>query len=287
MCGGIGNQMFQYALYKTFELEGKLVKLDLSGSEKNVPYHGGIDIFDIFGMKASVATIGEINDFSDNKHDFFNSLRRRVFGRKKSHVIEKEDGNFDESVFHVDNVYLDGFWQSEKYFCKYKKHILDQYDFSLTGKLNDILECNDIVYKILDRNSCTISIHFRFGDYLKGKNRLIYGNICTEDYYERAIQYFSDKYDNPVFICFSDNIGMLNKYRDRPNFYIANFSNSDTAWIDMYFMSKCKHNIIANSTFSWWGAWLNQNFGKEVIAPKRWINTKDMLDVCPDSWIRL
>ena len=80
---------------------------------------------------------------------------------------------------------------------------------------------------------------------------------------------------------------MLKNYRERPNFFIADFSNSETAWLDMYLMSMCKHNIIANSTFSWWGAWLNKNLSKEVVAPKRWINTKAMLDICPDSWIRL
>lgn len=139
--------------------------------------------------------------------------------------------------------------------------------------------------RIIETNS--VSIHIRRGDYLSEINQGLYGGICTEMYYAKAITYICNKIDQPSFFVFSNEIDWVKNNVDIPNPTYIDFNNGADSWQDMFLMSQCKHNIIANSSFSWWGAWLNRNTNKIVITPSRFINLEEDSDIIPDAWIRI
>lgn len=119
------------------------------------------------------------------------------------------------------------------------------------------------------------------------RQREIRGDICTETYYKKAIKYFEDKYKDVIFFVFSNDIEWVKENFCAKNMVIADVNDEMNGMSDMYLMTQCKHNIIANSSFSWWGAWLNQNEGQEVIAPNKWLNTMEMKDICCERWKKL
>ena len=133
----------------------------------------------------------------------------------------------------------------------------------------------------------SISIHIRRGDYLHPKFNHLYGNICTIEYYKEAITILQQKYANLHFYIFSDDISWVKENLPIvPSTYI-DWNKKEDSWQDMYLMSQCKHNIIANSSFSWWGAWLNNNPNKTVICPSRFMNLNQQSDIVPEDWIQI
>ncbi|MDD3060131.1 MAG: alpha-1,2-fucosyltransferase, partial [Sulfurimonas sp.] len=148
----------------------------------------------------------------------------------------------------------------------------------------------DIKLKEEIQSSNSVSLHVRRGDYVSNKNATSYHGVSSLDYYYNAIETISKKISNPILYIFSDDIPWVreNLIVSLPIVFIEN-TNTDRPFEDIYLMSLCKHNIIANSTFSWWGAYLNSNLEKNVIAPKKWfndpvINTEDLI---PSSWTRI
>ena len=177
--------------------------------------------------------------------------------------------------------YLDGYWQNEKYF-KDIRHILLK-DFTLKKKTNNFLKLKKL---IAETNS--VSIHFRRGDYVKRAVTRKYHGVLNLNYYRRAIALIGEKVEKPNFFVFSDDISWVKKNFKigKPLTFISGLrklTNSE----ELILMSLCKHNIIANSSFSWWGAWLNKNPAKIVIAPKRWFRAKTDSEIVPQSWIKL
>lgn len=282
MCGGIGNQMFQYALYTKFKEDGKEVYLDLDGFNEFIQNYSWNDIFNIFDLSYNTVQDSEKRILCDFDTDLISRIRRKLFGRKKTHVFENQEGNFEPEILEMKDAYLEGYWQSEKYFVEIKDRIRDLYQF----KSEPSNECKSVM-KLIDEVRCSVSIHVRRGDYLKGINNSIYGGICNGLYYRNAIEYLKKKTEKPTFFCFSNDIEFCkNNFKDE-DFIFVDCNNEYNAWMDMMLMSMCKHNIIANSSFSWWGAWLNSNQDKIVVAPKKWLNTKEMKDICPEEWIRI
>ena len=282
LCGGLGNQMFQYALYTKFKTLGENVKLDKHDIENHFNSHQ-TNIFEVFELDTAGIFCDDAEKLSDRKQDILSKVRRRVIGRKKSHYVERIEGKYDDEIFKLSNKYLDGYWQTEKYFVDIRDAVLKTYQFNneLDDKNRDMLE------RITNAEN-SVSIHVRMGDYNTELNKKIYGNICTEQYYEGAMKYFEENYNNPCFFVFSNEPQKIGKIGTHGNVTVVDTNSAlDTAWIDMFLMSKCKHNIIANSTFSWWAAWLNVYSQKKVIAPKKWINNQEMIDICPTEWIRL
>lgn len=182
---------------------------------------------------------------------------------------------------HKKNFFL-GYWQTEKYFCHIEKEIQATFEFK-----RELLspETARFLRRIIETNS--VSIHIRRGDYLSEINQGLYGGICTEMYYAKAITYICNKIDQPSFFVFSNEIDWVKNNVDIPNPTYIDFNNGADSWQDMFLMSQCKHNIIANSSFSWWGAWLNRNTNKIVITPSRFINLEEDSDIIPDTWIRI
>ena len=276
--GGLGNQMFQYALYKQLLINGKDAKVDLFNIA-NYDRHYGFELTNVFGLHPEVATKEQLIRILDNKRDFISKFRRKVFGSKRSYFID-QNFYFQKDILNLDNIYLDGFWQSEKYFIKIKDQIIS--DFQFKQKLDD--RNKQIKHEILSNNS--VSIHIRRGDYLETN---LHNNICDLNYYNKAIKIIEEKISDPFYFVFSDDIQWAIENLELDNCKYISWNTANNSYIDMRLMSYCKNNIIANSSFSWWGAYLNQNLDKIVIAPSKWFNdlTIDTTDILPSGWSKI
>lgn len=275
--GRLGNQMFQYALAKRVETMGKDVAIDSSMLcyDQN---HNELGIFPAIDIRVEEATAQDVDKLGDCKKSLLCKAKRRIIGYKKTHVREQGYAYHPEIVDY-DNVYLDGYWQTEKYFADIKEKIRKLYTFpAICDKQNE-----QMAQRI--QNSNSVSIHIRRGDYLSAKNAPMHGNICTKAYYDNAILYVSQQIDHPQFFIFTDDAQWArSEYGNRPSYTIVDFNHESQSFRDMQLMSLCKHNILANSSFSWWGAWLNENKDKLVVAPPKWFNLADTPDIWCDGW---
>lgn len=272
LTGGLGNQMFQYAAARA--LSHKLdmpLKLDISLFKQK-----SIRAYELhnFKINETFATESDLS-FNSGIQAKFNRIRLKLGFNKFGDFFfykEKEPFVFDERFFdRKEKIYLEGYFQNEKYFLGIKD-ILKK-EFSLN---NDELEGEDnVLNEILKHNS--VSVHVRRGDYVSDKNANSVHGICSLDYYKNAIQAINKTIHNPVFFIFSDEIEWA-----KQNLQIDNATyvqgNDYKSHIDLFLMSRCKHNIIANSSFSWWAAWLNNNVNKQIIAPRRWLKTTQYRD---------
>jgi hypothetical protein len=287
--GGLGNQMFQYAFAKALSLKLRVeFFLDCSffnQQEERLNFTPRTFELILFNIKSSIASTDQLLDFK--AENFSNKIRRKLNLIHYKCFCESTFSFNDTSVSIKAPVYVDGYWQSEKYFIDFKKEIAE--DFSFTQALD---ERNEIMLnKIKSTNS--VSIHVRRGDFIKSTNNFNFHGVCSLQYYQNAITTILGKQKDVEFFVFSDEpewvekhlLGKVNKIT-----LVTNNIGNDS-WKDMYLMKECKHNIIANSSFSWWGAWLNSNPDKLVIAPKRWFATTDPFwdykDIVPSSWLKL
>lgn len=283
--GGLGNQLFQYAIAKKISLRYNVdVVLDITAFENYKLHKYSLDHFD---FKKRIASDRELALFGikqiSNYDKYYVKLKKYV---NTYFVICENQFNFDKNIFAAakKNTYLEGYFQSEKYFLDIRDILLT--DFKIIKPLVD--KNLEFANKIFGVNA--ISLHIRRGDYVTNKDTLNIHGICDLLYYKKAIEYISNKIEDPVFFIFSDDIPWV-KGNLKTSFKTAyvEHNNADTNFEDLRLMSLCKHNIIANSSFSWWGAWLNQNPDKIVIAPKKWFNvdSRNSNDIIPDNWIKL
>ena len=279
--GGLGNQMFQYALYLKLKSLGKAIFIDDQIIVNRLNDSKALKIFDVFDLQYNKCTRALRNKMADVSMDSLSRVRRKIFGTKEfndTYYVETDfNDNYKPQIFKFDNIYLNGYWQTEKYFQNIRDDILKNYSFtieddSVEGLLNII------------RNTQSVSIHIRRGDYINNGG---YDGVCTDAYYDAATEYIKQHVSNPVFYIFSDDKEYVRKKYQGKEYVIIEGFTGNKAHYDMYLMTQCKHNIVANSSFSWWGAWLNQNEDKIVVCPKRW-NTKSKLVNTPcDSWIKI
>jgi hypothetical protein len=193
--------------------------------------------------------------------------------------------HYDPSIETLPNKsYIDGYWQSEKYFKRIEPTVRKEFTLITSPSTKN--------QKIIDKiKSCeSVSLHIRRGDYVTDpKTNTLYGT-CPPEYYEKAIQLMKDKVKHPVYFVFSDDPEWIrsNMVTGYPQ-HVVDINGPDDAHEDLRLMSCCKHHIIANSSFSWWGAWLSNNPKKVVVAPKKWFNNyhKDEQDVVPENWVRV
>lgn len=274
--GGLGNQMFEYALYRKLELTGKNVKADTFW------YHDDSDavkrtyLLSKFGIQVNECRTTEKKQYDNAVTRFLN---KHLKGSRRLYV-ERESGIYKEEILDLKNCFLDGYWQTEKYFKDIRDTLLSDFEFPDTATKEEA--------ELLDRinKSQSVSIHIRRGDYLE--NEAKYGNICTESYYHAAIKHMEKKLDDPSFFVFSDDLSWCRDFlKPYKNIYYVDLGKEISEIHDMKLMAACKHNIIANSSFSWWASWLNQNEDKIVIAPDRWQNGCLMPDIACEKWIRL
>ncbi|MBB6271534.1 hypothetical protein HDF26_001961 [Pedobacter cryoconitis] len=286
--GGLGNQMFQYASAKGLSIKhNDQLQIDISHYGKlladETPRSYRLDVFpnitDQIANQKSISTI--VPDF---KYGFLNKLykiiNKSIYGFNKSFVIEKQMGFSTIADYGDKNIYLDGYWQSEQYFNNSVEDIRTHFDLEY---LCEIPELSEISKKIKAVNS--ISIHVRRGDYVTNTNANSYHGVCSLDYYEKAIQKMAENNSNLEFFVFSDDVDWCKHNLKIP--YTHEYISTREDFHDLYLMSLCKHNIIANSSFSWWGAWLNKNLNKTVIAPEKWFSTMPSRDIIPISWLTI
>lgn len=292
--GGLGNQMFQYARGQALALElGVPHLLDLtafSGYKANISeglyrgmaLHGGFQFAEIFDCDLHVASDSDI---------------KKIIGWRRKNIFKKRLSNPYLSVFHGDRIimeksvfnnerdglsdkgfYISGYWQNEKYFISQEDEIRKSFIFRapLVGENSMVAET------VRDVNS--VSLHIRRGDYVSNKKFSQQYPVASIRYYKDAINIIKKMVPDPVFFIFSDSIEWAKENFDIgcPVSYISN-NNGVSSYNDMHLMSLCKHNITANSSFSWWGAWLNDNESKIVISPKNWAN--HFTFELPKTWI--
>lgn len=288
--GGLGNQMFRAAAGIALSQKNNCkCKLDLSFliDHKN-------DSGDYVARELELQIFKDLGlIYFDSKFRSFPRIIRGILRLKEKYkyhltytVFEQTDFAFDARFLELkQRTIIDSDCQSETFFLSYSKLIKDRFRFP---KLND--ESKNICKEMLNSNS--VSIHIRRSDYLNETINKING-VCTLEYYYMAIELIKSKIESPDFYIFSDDIHWVkSEFRTVLNdFTLIDWNKNENSWQDMALMSKCKHNIIANSSFSWWGAWLNENPEKIVIAPLKWFNTQDKYyntkDIIPTNWLKI
>ncbi len=263
--GGLGNQMFQYAFYLSLKKKGIPCVLDASMFLVNKS-HNGFELFDVFGIK----------------EDYFCApswlgkgylIYQKLFIPKSSFFQEKMF-SYCADVYKSACRYYSGCWLSEDYFKFFSDEIRSIYQF--TGVDENAQEAS-----VEMASDNTVSIHVRRGDYLRYPRYC----VCDEQYYKDAIDLIKIKVGNPFFFVFSDDTAWASQMMENFNlrYKVIDFNKGNRSFQDMYLMSQCRHHIIANSTFSWWGAWLDPRPDKIVIAPSTWFNIRQVRIDC-DGW---
>lgn len=281
--GGLGNQMFQYAFaYSLSRRTDMNVKLDISGFNTYKLRRYELSLFKI---SLPVATVEETKALKYERENLIEKVLRRLRGKDidfASTYYKEAHYHFDRVAYEIqDNRYLDGYWQSEKYFQQFRDSLLKE--FSLRNEFHK----QSSEYKDEIENSESVSVHIRRGDYVTNSLTNTVHGTCSLEYYRNSIREIVKQTSDPQFFIFSDDLDWAKKnlgFIENATFIDLDKNIPDHE--EMVLMSLCKHNIIANSSFSWWGAWLNQNEGKIVIAPKKWFlvddfNTKNLI---PDNW---
>jgi hypothetical protein len=283
--GGLGNQMFQYAFGRKMSLiNNTQLYLDLSWfNEKNqdFPRKYVLNKFNINAEIADPVIIRKIRGGFSNYHSIYNRILKKIFPFLFKNNISEKTIIFDATIFnHNDDKYYDGYWQNYRYFNDINNIILKE----LTVLVDLENSKNDLLDEIRNRNS--ISIHIRRGDYAKIHSTKEFHGLLPKKYFESSIEKIVQLVDKPHFYFFSDDIAWVkeNFNIEYPHSFVEN-SPDGAEYIDLILMSMCKHNIIANSSFSWWAAWLNNYQEKIVIVPPVWSKAvPDSSEIVPTNW---
>ena len=285
--GGLGNQMFQYAAGRALSLRNNSgLYLDIGGFE-NYKLHHGFLLNQVFSLPANIASqrdIGKVLGWQATP-----KLRRVLFHprfswlRSKRMVVEPHFNFWPGLGDAPFDCYLHGYWQSEKYFADQSEAIRADFTF-----LHPLDERNRQVVEMM-RLANAVSLHIRRGDYASNPKTLATHGLCPLEYYRSAVEFVVNQVESPNFFVFSDDMvwAKENLKISMPCHFIGHNQGAES-YKDMQLMSQCRHHIIANSSFSWWGAWLNPYPGKIVIAPRKWFaDGKPVEDLIPQNWIRI
>ncbi|MES2850565.1 MAG: alpha-1,2-fucosyltransferase [Bacteroidota bacterium] len=269
--GGLGNQMFQGALGFSFINKGLTTKLDISKYETQQS-HNGYELERVFNINQQYCSAAEKAFVKP-----VSKLRHKMFGNPYKEKTEWQ-WRYHATVNKLNSGYLKGYWQCEKYFIEAADLVRQKFVFNpLQDDMNKAM-----MDKIKSHHS--VSLHIRRGDYM---NTGISASL-NMDYYNAAIKHINDTISNPVYFVFSDDIDWAKENIKEERTAFIGWNKGNNSYIDMQLMSHCKHNIIANSSFSWWGAWLNSNAGKTVLAPQQWMpHLKNGSDVIPEGWVQI
>jgi hypothetical protein len=284
--GGLGNQMFQYAAGRSLacSLHAEL-KLDISAFRTDTFRHYNLSAYNITENFTNESDLESVRRplpwMIRHPAEAWRFMHRR---NPTIRYVRESRFSFDPGIPALpDNIYLEGYWQSEKYFKQIEPLI--RREFRLRNPPGVIVR--DLADRIGE--SPSVSIHVRRGDFASNPATNATHGVCSTGYYQQAIDKISCKDDDTRFWIFSDDPAWVkeNITIDRPSCCISDHHLKD--YEEMYLMSCCRHHIIANSSFSWWGAYLGSHPGKTVITPKRWFKKTDIVttDLLPESWIQL
>ncbi len=282
--GGLGNQMFEYAMYLALKDAHPAEEILLCRrSYKGYPLHNGYELDRIFGIDAPEASLRQLAKVA---YPFVNyrtwQVMRHYFPKRKSMAYGTTQIPFDyREVERLDNVFYDGYWQNEKNFISIREKILSAFTFPSFTEDKNIALCK----KLLTQKA--VSCHVRRGDYLKEPIMC----VCTPDYYTEAVKKMKNIANPELYCIFSDDIEWckenLTTLTDGKEVVFVDWNKGHDSFRDMQLMSLCHYNIIANSSFSWWGAWLNNHEDKIVISPNTWKNSSLINSPIPDSWLKI
>jgi hypothetical protein len=282
--GGLGNQLFQYAFgqYLSTHLNTP-VKYDIQTTNKIKNFTARAFGFNFLNINIDVASAEEVQKMRYFKKQLFLRLQRKLAQYVPvffpNYIVENVVIHGNQFQLR-DNCYYDGYWQYYKYL--YSNEIKLHKEISLKSGQSAFQE---IMQEIT--SSEAIGIHVRRGDYITVKKTAKIYKSCSPEYYQKAMNHFRKIYSAPKFFVFSDDLDWVKQNFTGTEFV---FISGNEPEVDMLLMSKCRHNIIANSTFSWWGGWLNQHKEKIVICPEEWYNGKlenKKNELIPPQWIRM
>lgn len=245
--------------------------LTLFDNEESLYCHNGITLDSAFNIKSAA------------RAKWFRRVRRHLPSViRKARRVEQENALLYEEKYLSKRelvTIFDGYWQSEKFFAPVADKVREAFRFRKEEMNERTLQFAETLQK-----GTFVSVHVRRGDYLP---LVDYHGLCSESYYRDAMRYLSEKLPDAVFVFFSDDMDWVKENLRSEGAVYVDWNQGKDSWQDMYLMSQCKCNIVANSSFSWWGAWLNGNADKIVIAPSRWFTFSPNYDILPDSWITL
>ncbi len=285
--GGLGNQMFQYAAGRSLSLKNSTpFALDVTGFE-GYSLHQGFELHNVFSAPITLAS---------------QSDRDRLLGWRRSPLVRRllarlpatlgADPHFAQEphfgYWHAlqgfgPNTYLAGYWQSERYFENVAGQIRADFTFRtpLSGRNAELAQ------EICSTQA--VSLHVRRGDYANDAKTKSTHGLCSLDYYRAAIDQIATFVPKPVFFIFSDDIPWVKGNLEMTfNHHFIENNQGEASYNDMHLMSLCRHHVIANSSFSWWGAWLNPSADKTVVAPQKWFaGSQSVEDLFPAGWVLL
>jgi hypothetical protein len=284
--GGLGNQLFQYACGRSLaDRIGCMLVLDLRGLDiqGDRPFQ-----LDGYHIRADIADADILSSIPDCKPSLWNRIKSRLGQLLPSvfsfPVFWSRCFAFDKRFRRLTNpVYLIGYWQSEKYF-----------DWNRDALLNDIqpvvpLPQNTPFLREIE-SFTSVALHIRRGDYVSNAQSAKFHGLCDISYYQAAVKNLRARVSDIRVFVFSDDIEWAKKHLilDIPTYFVES-EGSDSGRIDLELMRRCKHHIIANSSFSWWGAWLCTHPEQQVQAPARWFADAktDTSDVIPERWQKI
>lgn len=277
--GGLGNQLQQYALYRKLEHMGKDARLDTSwffdeklqagmaaGRELELSY------FDALPYRK--ATDADIRSVLGRLWEEPESLGEKLRRKMRSHAAPsfEESDMYHEEIFGMDSKYLVGYWACDKYYADIMDTLRRDIAFP-PGEDAALRDKNEETVRMMEETQ-SVSVHIRRGDYLDESNRTLFGGICTEDYYRQALSYMRERLPRAKFFLFSDDTSYVRERYQGEEYQVIDWNKGKDSFYDMMLMSRCRHNICANSTFSFWGARLNPNRDKIMIRPSIHKNTQ-------------
>lgn len=290
LVGGLGNQMFQYACARALALDLNLTLKFNTHHFDSYNAHNGYELEQVFGLNLDIANIKELRSFLGWGHHI--PTIQRILSKPKFSWLAGQRFLNEPHFEYWPNLrerarqggYLHGYWQSERYFTDYAAHI--RADFSFKEELQGYNL--HIAQSIRQRTA--ISLHIRRGDYVGNPKTLALHGTCPPEYYHAAIENLLKKYPDARLFAFSDDPRWVSQVLQPryPGLTIVEHNRGVKSYNDMRLMSMCNHHVIANSSFSWWGAWLNPRPDKIVIAPAQWFaNGMDTRDLIPNNWERI
>lgn len=275
--GGLGNQLQQYALYEKFKFLGKKVKLDISWFQReNRNRELELDYFP--NVQYQMCSKHEYLSLAGKEKGMGRIINKLV---QKSGLKEKpiyiEHQMYDETIFDLENKVLEGYWACEAYYSDILPDLREKLKFPISDNPLNI----ELLQEIKNCNS--ISLHLRRGDYLEKENQEMFGGICTDAYYESAVDYLCEQVEKPHLFVFSDDPTYARTVYGQQvqekypgvEFTIVNINHDKDSFYDMMLMSQCKHQICANSTFSFWGARLCEYMEGIKVRPLKQKNHCD------------
>jgi hypothetical protein len=280
--GGLGNQMFAYAFALALRKRGRDARLDVTWHDRNRA-HNGWELARIFPLDIPLCTVEERDRLGDLSPSFGSRLRRKLLGERRGHFKERRPG-YDERFLGIEgDAYLDGFWQSPRYHEGVETEIEAAFAFP-AGLEPEARACLEAA-----KGRRAVGVHVRRGDFLSSE--ALYG-VCSESYYRLAVETALEGARDPLILFFSDDLDWC---RDRlapgRDAVYVDWNTGPESWRDMRLMTMCERLVIANSSFSWWGARLGRSGRAErmIIAPSRWFGgeLEDNPDIALPGWIRI